>query len=121
MIKMGSQEELPKGVPNEIPLIAIFGDHPEIRIIDTLVAHPDSEYNLSELAECADVSKTSVFKLKDRLLHYGVMKPTKIVGRITLYKFNDKSPTGKLLDEFTWKLADTDIGMLVRQWGEKKV
>ncbi|MFQ6052581.1 MAG: hypothetical protein ACE5K4_12960 [Candidatus Hydrothermarchaeota archaeon] len=113
-------KKLPEGVPEETPLIAIFGDHPEIRIIETLLTHSESEYNLSELAECAGVSKTSMFKLKDKLLHYRIMKPTRKVGRITLYRFDENSKTGKLLSEFAWKLADIDIELLIEQWKRKK-
>ncbi|MEE8168842.1 MAG: hypothetical protein V3T58_08240 [Candidatus Hydrothermarchaeales archaeon] len=94
-----------------------------MKIIETLLLHSDFEYNLTELAESAEVSKASVFELKERLLHYGILKPTKKVGRIQLYRFNKESPVGKLLNTLSFKLADIDIEMLLEdkliQEGEK--
>ncbi|RJS68856.1 hypothetical protein CW713_08080 [Methanophagales archaeon] len=102
-------------VSEESPMQAIFGNHPQVKIIETLVLHPDFDYNLTELAENAEVSRATVFALKDKLLHYGVMKPTKKVGRIQLYRFNKDSPTGKLLNTLSFKLADIDIDLLLKE------
>ncbi len=95
------------------PMRAIFGFHPQVKVIETLVLHPDFEYNLTELAESAEVSKAMMFELKDKLLHYGIMKPTKKVGRIQLYQFYKDSPVGKLLNSLSYKLADIDIDLLL--------
>lgn len=99
----------------ESPMRAIFGPHPQVKVIETLVLHPDFEYNLTELAESADISKATIFGLRDKLLHYGIMKPTKKVGRIQLYKFDKSSPVGKLLNSLSYKLADIDIDLLLKR------
>jgi hypothetical protein len=104
-------------VLEESPMRAIFGPHPQVKVIETLVLHPDFEYNLTELAESAEISKATIFELRDKLLHYGIMKPTKKVGRIQLYKFDKSSPVGKLLNSLSYKLADIDIDLLLK--GEK--
>ncbi len=78
------------------------------------------EYNLTELAESASVSKSTVFDMKDKLLHYQIMSPTKKVGRIQLYKFESQSPTGKLLNELSLKLADIDVKQLVKEWERRE-
>jgi predicted DNA-binding protein YlxM (UPF0122 family) len=118
-------------IPVETPMQAIFGTHPQIKVIETLAFHSthpqikvietlafhsDFEYNLTELAESASVSKSTVFDMKDKLLHYQIMSPTKKVGRIQLYKFESQSPTGKLLNELSLKLADIDVEQLVKEW-----
>ncbi|MCL7413733.1 MAG: hypothetical protein M8353_08975 [ANME-2 cluster archaeon] len=64
-----------------------------------------SVLDLTELAESSGVSKSTVFDMKDTLLHYQIMSPTKKGGRIQLYKFGSQSPTGKLLNELSLKLA----------------
>ncbi|MFQ6105817.1 MAG: hypothetical protein ACE5NL_01970, partial [Candidatus Hydrothermarchaeaceae archaeon] len=58
-----------------------------------------------------------IFELKEKLLHYGIMKPTKKVGRIQLYKFEKHSSVGRLLNALSFKLASVDIDLLLK--GEK--
>lgn len=107
-------------IPAETPMQAIFGTHPQIKVIETLAYHSDFEYNLTELAESSEVSKSTVFDMKDKLLHYQIMAPTKKVGRIQLYKFESQSSTGKLLNELSIKLADIDVEQLVKEWEHKE-
>ncbi len=98
----------------ESPMRAIFGVHPQVKVVETLLLHPDFEYNLTELAESAEVSKATIFELRDKLLHYGIMKPTKKVGRIQLYQFDKDSPAGKLLNSLSIKLADIDVDLMLK-------
>ncbi len=106
-------------VSEESPLRAIFGSHPQVKIVETLVIHPDFDYSLIELAENAEVSKAMVFALKDKFLHYKIMKPTRKVERLQRYKFNENSPVGKLLNSLSFKLADIDIELLLK--GEEAI
>ncbi len=107
-------------IPVETPMQAIFGTHPQIKVIETLTFHSDFEYNLTELAESSGVSKSTVFDMKDKLLHYQIMSPTKKVGRIQLYKFESNSSTGKLLNKLSLKLADIDVEHLTKEWEHKE-
>jgi len=104
-----------KEIPEESPFQGIFGTHPQVKVIETLVLHSDFEYNLTELAESANVSKATIFDLKDRLLHYQILRPTKKVGHIQLYQFDGKSPAGKLLNSLSLKLEDIDVELLLRR------
>jgi hypothetical protein len=108
-------------VSKESPLQAVFGTHQQLKIVETFVLHFDFDYNLAELAENAEVSRSTVFALKDKLLHYGIMKPTKKVGRIQLYKFDKDSPMGKLLNTLSFKLAGIDIDLLLKEEDIKEV
>jgi hypothetical protein len=107
-------------IPAEIPMQAIFGTHLQIKVIKTLAFHSDFEFNLTELADSSGVSKSTVLDMKDKLLHYHIMSPTKKVGRIQLYKFESQSPTGKLLNELSLKLADIDVEQLAKEWERRK-
>ena len=104
-----------KEIPQESPIQTIFGSHPQVKIIETLLLHPDFEYNLTELAGCSEVSKATIFELKDKLVHYGIIKPTRKVGHIQLYKFNKESAVGKLLNSLSFKLAEIDIDVLLEE------
>ncbi len=35
----------------ESPLQTVFGTHPQVKIVETFVLHPDFDYNLTELAD----------------------------------------------------------------------
>jgi len=107
-------------IPEETPLQALFGTHPQVKVIETLMLHSDFEYNLTELAESSEVSRSTVFGLRDKLLHYKIIRPTKKVGRIQLYTLDTKSPTGKLLNELSLRLVDTDVEQLVKEWEEEQ-
>ena len=63
-------------VSEESPLRAIFGSHPQVKIVETLVIHPDFDYSLIELAENAEVpnglgirTERQVFALSDHETH----------------------------------------------------
>jgi predicted transcriptional regulator len=115
IIKMFNME-----IPAKTSMQCIFGTHPLIKVIDTLASNSDSEYNLTELAKSASVSKSTVIDMKEKLLHFQIMTPTKKSDKIQRYKFESQSPTGKLLNELSRKLADIDVEQLVKEWEHRE-
>ena len=115
IIKMFNME-----IPAKTSMQCIFGTHPLIKVIDTLASNSDSEYNLTELAKSASVSKSTVIDMKEKLLHFQIMTPTKRSDKIQRYKFESQSPTGKLLNELSLKLADIDVEQLVKEWERRE-
>ena len=93
----------------ESPLEVIFRNRAYVKIVDTLVTHPDCEYTLSELSESADVAPSWVALEKEALLHYRIIKPTSIVDSEQRYQFNKESSVGMLLNDLSFKLATIDI------------
>lgn len=90
-------------------LCRVFGEHPEAKIIQTLLDNRDREFNLTELAEESNVSKATMFKLKEDLLNLNLMHPARKIGRVTLYKLNtDADLTWQLL-EFTRRLQRLEL------------
>lgn len=94
---------------NESPLRAIFGNTPQARMIETLVLHPDCDYELYELAEIAEASDAVMRSQWALLIDYQILKETRIKKNVQRYAFDKDSPTGKLLNALAFKLADVTI------------
>lgn len=94
----------------ESPLRAIFGNTPQTRMIETLVLHPDCDYDPYELAEISEVpNMTTILSYKALLMDYQIMEETRIKNNIQRYALDKDSPTGKLLNTLAFKLAEIGI------------
>jgi hypothetical protein len=94
----------------ESPLRAIFGNTPQTRMIETLVLHSDCDYDLYELAEISEApDMVAMMSHKALLMDYQIMKETVIKNNVQRYALDKDSPTGKLLNDLAFKLADTHI------------
>ena len=88
----------------------IFGNTPETRMIETLVLHPDCDYDLYELAEISEVSNLmTTLSYQTLLMDYQILKATRIKNNKQLYALDKDSPTGKLLNAIAFKLAEIGI------------
>ena len=88
------------------PLTSIFGDTAQLRIVETLVLHPDFDYSLDELAEIANVSNLDMTTQEHILLDYQLMRRSVIKNNMQRYIFEKNSPAGKALNLFMFMLAD---------------
>lgn len=96
----------------ESPLISIFGNIPQARIIETLVLHQDCDYDLSELAEISKIPDMAVMLAhKVLLIDYKIMKETRMKNGTQRYGLDKDSPTGKLLNAIAFKLADVYMAL----------
>lgn len=94
----------------ESPLRAIFGNTPQTRMIETLVLHPDCDYDLYELAEISEVpNMMTTLSYETLLMDYQILKATRIKNDKQSYALDKDSPTGKLLNALAFKLADIRI------------
>ena len=93
----------------ESPLRSIFGNTPQTRMIETLVLHPDCDYELYELAEIAEAPDAVMKSQWALLMDYQILKETRIKKNVQRYAFYKDSPTGKLLNALAFKLADVTI------------
>lgn len=88
----------------------IFGENClRAKVFDLLLSHPHIDYNISEIAECANVSRGSLNKFIDQLVGYQIIIPTRKIGNSTLYKINLDSPITQALNSFQNQLADIEM------------
>ncbi|MGC9517442.1 MAG: hypothetical protein ACP5C3_07085 [Methanomicrobiales archaeon] len=90
-------------------LTKIFGSSPQVKLIDYLVAHPWEEFSKTQLAEGAQITRPTVYKLLDKLILKKLVIKTKKVGNIQLYQTNSKSSIIKYISSLQGLLADMEV------------
>jgi DNA-binding transcriptional ArsR family regulator len=83
----------------------IFGDSPQTKILDFLADHPDFDYSISEIAKNSQVSRPTVYKIKDILLKKGLIIQTREQGGSPLYKLNIENKIVQIILKFDFEIA----------------
>lgn len=90
----------------ETNLIRFFGNNPFIRILDALIDNIGEDYSKKELQELAGVSKGAFFAHWSKLEELGLVKVTRIFGKMKLYTLNKSSPLVKDLLKFEARMIE---------------
>lgn len=85
------------GTNEKSTLIELFGDTPFVKVVDTLLDHPTYEYTKKELAEVNDISRSTLYRIWDKLERLELVEPTRKVGSTQLFKLNSKSDVAEQL------------------------
>jgi len=96
--------------------LRFFGDSPNFRMIDFLLEHRLEDFTKTQIAHGAGISWASVFNHWEMLEEYQVVKPTRTIGRATLYQLDESSPIVKQLKSIEStlmkKAADEEEGKM---------
>lgn len=84
----------------------IFGNSPQAKILDFLGSHPRYDYNISDLAEYAEVSRPTLYGTLPKLLKMGILMQTRKVGKSNMYKLNIDNDLVKTILKFDFELAN---------------
>jgi len=77
----------------------ILGSGAHIKILDYLLDCKDIDCAVSDLAEGSNISRQYAYKIVEKLMKFGVVEKSRIVGRTQLYKIaKDNSIARKLLE-----------------------
>ncbi len=90
-------------------LVEFFGNYPRIRVIDLLISNPYTEYTKTDIAECAKISRSTLYDFFEQLEEYNLIKRTKKYGGTQLYQVDSESPAIKALSAFQMQLANIEI------------
>lgn len=100
----------------------VFGGSPQTKILDFLADHPKYDYSVSEIAEKADVSRPTVYKVIEILLPKKLIVKTRTLGRSSLYQLNLKNELVQIMLKFDFeiakKFADLTDGGLVKKYSK---
>ena len=83
----------------------IFGNSPQTKILDFLSDHPDYDYSISEIAKQAQVSRPTVYKIKEILLKKKLIIQTREQGNSLLYKLNIDNKLVQIILKFDFEIA----------------
>ncbi len=87
----------------------LFGDTPQIRLLEVLIEQKDTTMHLSMLARRAQVSVSSVERCLLPLIKVGIVSDIRFFRRRRILHLNPKHPIAKLLVSFKEEL-DNDWG-----------
>ena len=69
-----------------------LGDTPKIRVLEFLIEGRELDYSISDIAEGAEIGRTTLFRAFDDLLKAGVIVPTRQIGNAKLFRLNKSNP-----------------------------
>ena len=78
-----------------------LGDTPKIRVLEFLIEGRELDYSISDIAEGAEIGRTTLFRIWEDLLNAKIITPTRQIGNAKLYKLNfDNLFVKKLIEVF---------------------
>ena len=81
----------------ETVLTNLLGNAPKVKLIELLLLGRHFDYCISDMAEYAGVARSTIYRMLDDMLKNEIIKPTRKLGRIQLYKLNQENPEVKLM------------------------
>lgn len=69
-----------------------FGKTPRAALLDFLGDNVGFDYPITEMADKAGISRTTVYHMLDDLLRLGLLKSTRMLGQSRLYAINTDNP-----------------------------
>lgn len=76
-----------------------LGDSPKIRVLEFLIEGRELDYSISDIAEGAEIGRTTLFRIWNDLIQAGIIRPTRQIGNARLYKLNTDSLFAKKMVE----------------------
>jgi len=66
-------------------------DTPKIRVLEFLIEGRELDYSISDIAEGAEIGRTTLFRIFEDLLKTGIIVLTREIGNAKLFRLNMKS------------------------------
>ncbi len=76
-----------------------LGDSPKIRVLEFLIEGRELDYSLSDIAEGAEIGRTTLFRIFEDLLRANVVVFTRQIGNAKLFRLNMDNVFAKKLVE----------------------
>ena len=90
-----------------------IGDTPKIKVLEFLIEGRELDYSISDIAEGAEIGRTTLFRIWDDFIELGLVKPTRIIGNAKLYKLN-------LENAFVRKIVEMFDTLVIEPLNKKK-
>lgn len=68
-----------------------LGDTPQIRVLEFLIEGRELDYSISDIAEGAEIGRTTLFRIFNDLLKNEIIVPTRVIGNAKLFKLNEEN------------------------------
>jgi len=81
--------------------IKVVGDNPKMRVLEFLIEGRELDYSISDIAEGAEIGRTTLFRIWKDLENLKIVKHTRNIGNAKLYKLDTENPiVKKFIDLF---------------------
>ncbi len=78
-----------------------IGNTPKIKVLEFLIEGRELDYSISDIAEGAEIGRTTLFRIWNDFIELGIVKHTRDIGNAKLYKLNPANPFAKkMIDVF---------------------
>ena len=101
----------------EPPFEGILGSTVELRLLDYLLSLPKMDFNVTELARQALVSRESTHRVMKKLLQWQLLRPTDRRGNMTFYSIDLESPIVQSLYGFNEAIISHKFPDVARDLG----
>ena len=100
-----------RAVLKKSTFMEVFGHSPAMRVLDYLLSIYPLDCSVSDIAENANVSRTSLYyNIIPDLAKNEVLALSRKLGKISLYKLNDPNPLVKKLLEIDNEIVLNELG-----------
>jgi len=86
-------------------LLKTLGDSPKLRIIDFFLDNQLFDFTKKEVMDALGMSRQTFYKYFADIEQYGIVTPSRRIGKATLYKINPKHPLVNMLREYETQLS----------------
>jgi len=86
-------------------LLKTLGESPKLRIIDFFLDNKLFDFTKKEVIEALGISKQTFYKYFPDIERYGIVAPTRRIGKAILYKVNLENTMVKMFIEYETKLS----------------
>lgn len=83
----------------------IFGNNPQTKILDFLADYPRFDYSITEIAQKAQVSRPTVYKIIKSLQEKKLIIKTREQGTSSLYQLNTENTLVQVILKFDFEIA----------------
>lgn len=73
-------------------LVEVFGNSPEVHLLDFFMDYPLNDYMQKEVAEDTGMNKRTIGRALDSLTSNRILKITRKIGKARLYKLDSENP-----------------------------
>ena len=80
-------------------LTKAIGNTPKIKVLEFLVEGRELDYSISDIAEGAGIGRTTLFRIWNDFIELNIVKNTRNIGNVKLYKLNIANPFVKKMSD----------------------
>lgn len=86
-------------------LTDLFGDYPQVRVLDFLVESRSFDYSLTDIARMSNVARPTLYAMIEDLVELEVITETRRAGNARMFALNKENAIVKSLTKFDLELS----------------